>query len=448
LETAHKIPSVRHDQADIFTTSPDRIDPDKNVIATYYVDVVEPLTIDEAGVTIAAEQSIGTWTDVVTANQWIVDNLAAKVFEWRYEDGKHSGILKVAYPTLLIDYETGGFPNLLAILAGNFMGFTPIRSSKLLDVQLPKEVVRSFSGPKFGIEGLRAFLGTTQDRRPHLGTTAKPKVGLTADEVAEAFAEASLGGIDTCKDDETMLNQKFSPLLERVSKVTEALDRVKSQTGKQVIYFPQVTTETHKIRELADKLISHGAKGLMVNFMAAGFSALRALSDDQSVRVPLHAHRAMHAAITRNPRHGISIKVISLLARLAGADLLHVGTALGKLGGKEKFTEIPDIVAAIKGPLEHVKPTFPVASGGLHPGILPQNVALIGRDVQLQLGGGIHGHPAGTRAGALAGRQAIEAIIRNISLEEYAETHAELKVALEHWGEQYTKADVFTALPD
>ncbi len=448
MESPHKIPSIRHDQADIFTTTPDRIEPDKNVIATYYVDVVEPLTIEEAGVTIAAEQSVGTWTDVVTANQWIVDNLAAKVFEWRYEDGKHSGILKVAYPTLLIDYQTGGFPNLLAILAGNFMGFTPIRSSKLLDVQLPKEVVRSFSGPKFGIEGLRAILGTTQDRRPHLGATAKPKVGLTADELAEAFAEASIGGIDTCKDDETMLNQKFSPLLERVSKVTEALDRVKSQTGRQVIYFPQVTTETHKIPELADKLISHGAKGLMVNFMAAGFSALRALSEDSSIKVPLHAHRVVHAALTRNPKHGISVKVISLFARLAGADLLHVGTARGKLGGKEKFVEIPEIVATIKDPLDGLKPTFPVASGGLHPGILPENVALIGKDVQLQLGGGIHGHPWGTRAGALAARQAIDAIMQNIPLEEYARSHQELKVALEHWGEQYAKADAFTALPD
>lgn len=95
-----------------------------------------------------------------------------------------------------------------------------------------------------------------------------------------------------------------------------------------------------------------------------------------------------------------------------------------------------------------MKPTFPVASVGLHPGILPQNVELIGTDVQLQLGGGIHGHPWGTRAGATAGRQSTDAIMLNIPLEEYAKTHPELKAALEHWGEQYAKADVFTVVPD
>lgn len=440
--------SLRHDDAVVFSSLPQQVDPDKNVIATYYVDVAEPLTIDQAGIMIAAEQSVGTWTEVGTANQWIADNLAAKVFERKYEEGKHAGTVKIAFPLLLFDFEAGGFPNLLAILAGNFMGFTPIRNARLVHVHLPKEIIRSFSGPKFGIEGLRQLVGTTKDRRPHIGATAKPKVGLKPTELAEIFHEAALGGIDACKDDETMLNQKFCPLHDRVTKVMEALDRARSQTGKQVLYFPQVTTETHRILELADQLINHGAKGLMVNFMAAGFSALRALAEDPSIKVPLHAHRVLHAALTRNPRHGISITVISLFARLAGADLLHVGTARGKLGGKEKFKEIPLTLEATRNPLEQIKPTFPVASGGLHVGLFPQNIDLLGHDVQLQLGGGIHGHPWGTKAGALAARQALDAIAQKVPLDEFAKTHPELRVALDHWSDKYARADVFTAVPD
>ncbi|MEM1921769.1 MAG: RuBisCO large subunit C-terminal-like domain-containing protein, partial [Desulfurococcaceae archaeon] len=40
----------------------------------------------------------------------------------------------------------------------------------------------------------------------------------------------------------------------------------------------------------------------------------------------------------------------------------------------------------------------------------------------------------GPFAGARAVRQALEAIIENIPLEEYAKTHRELAKALEKWG--------------
>jgi len=49
------------------------------------------------------------------------------------------------------------------------------------------------------------------------------------------------------------------------------------------------------------------------------------------------------------------------------------------------------------------------------------------------MGGGIHGHPFGTRAGAKAARQAIEATMQGIPLKEYANTHEKLKLVLEKW---------------
>jgi len=44
------------------------------------------------------------------------------------------------------------------------------------------------------------------------------------------------------------------------------------------------------------------------------------------------------------------------------------------------------------------------------------------------------GHPDGPAAGAKAVRQALDAIIQGISLDEYAKTHKELARALEKWG--------------
>ncbi|HID72771.1 TPA: hypothetical protein EYP38_02410, partial [Candidatus Micrarchaeota archaeon] len=50
-----------------------------------------------------------------------------------------------------------------------------------------------------------------------------------------------------------------------------------------------------------------------------------------------------------------------------------------------------------------------------------------------QAGGGIHGHPKGTRVGAMAMRQAVDAAMEGIPLPKYAKTHKELAEALKKW---------------
>jgi ribulose-bisphosphate carboxylase large chain len=76
---------------------------------------------------------------------------------------------------------------------------------------------------------------------------------------------------------------------------------------------------------------------------------------------------------------------------------------------------------------------MPVASGGIHPGNLHWNIAFLGTDITVNLGGGIHGHPDGTGIGAKAARQALDAILEGVPLTEAAERHPELKRALQRW---------------
>jgi ribulose-bisphosphate carboxylase large chain len=80
-----------------------------------------------------------------------------------------------------------------------------------------------------------------------------------------------------------------------------------------------------------------------------------------------------------------------------------------------------------------LKPVLPVASGGLHPKLVPALMKYFGKDFVIQAGGGIHGHIDGTFAGATAMRQAVDATMQGKTLEAYAKTHKELKVALELW---------------
>jgi ribulose-bisphosphate carboxylase large chain len=127
------------------------------------------------------------------------------------------------------------------------------------------------------------------------------------------------------------------------------------------------------------------------------------------------------------------MRVVAKVARIVGVDQLHVGTAVGKMSESEE--EVLGNVEALKMPMDGVKPVLPVASGGLHPRLVPALMELFGNDVVIQAGGGIHGHTDGTVAGAMAMRQAVDATLKGETLEEYAEAHKELKVALELWRE-------------
>ncbi len=80
-----------------------------------------------------------------------------------------------------------------------------------------------------------------------------------------------------------------------------------------------------------------------------------------------------------------------------------------------------------------LKPVLPVASGGLHPRLVPALMTTFGNDFVIQAGGGIHGHPKGTICGAKAMRQAVDATLEGKTLDEYAKSHRELDDALKRW---------------
>jgi ribulose-bisphosphate carboxylase large chain len=136
---------------------------------------------------------------------------------------------------------------------------------------------------------------------------------------------------------------------------------------------------------------------------------------------------------------------LAKLMRLIGVSQIHTGTAVGKLTGtktesilladllrKNKIAEVPH--QCLAQDWGSIKTAFPVSSGGLHPGLVPDVLDIYGKDLVLLVSGGIHGHPKGTRAGARATMQAIEAWQEGITLEEKAKKAKELKEALAKWG--------------
>lgn len=408
------------------------IDIETNIIGTYYIKSSK-LSTKQAAEQIAMEESIGTWTDITTETEY-VQRLAAKAFSF---SERKEGIVKVAFPLELFDPEIGGIPNLLSIVAGNLFGLTGLDRVKLLDIDLPKEYVCNYPGPQFGIEGIRELIGTTENRRPHIGTIIKPKVGLTPMDTATVAYEAASGGLDFIKDDETLTSQRFCPFEERLVRVMEKLDLVKEETGKTVLYAANISATNDKLLTLADFARSNGANCLMIDILTTGFGAVQVLAQNR-LKLPLHIHRTMHGALTEG-KHGVSMMVLAKATRLVGGDQFHTGTAAGKMGLADELPDIQRINTFLRDDWYGLKPILPVASGGIHPAIVPINVEKLGTDLVIQAGGGVHGHPQGTRAGAMAMMQAVEAASQNIPLETYAGTHPELASALNKWKDKYSK---------
>ena len=389
-----------------------------DVVCVFNVEP-EDVSIEEAAGAIAAESSIGTWTELTTEKEY-VKKLAAYVFN--IENNK----VKIAYPIEL--FELGNMPNILSSVAGNVFGLKTLRNLRLSDVYFPLKLIKSFKGPKFGIEGVRKLLKVYD--RPLVGTIIKPKLGLKTVDHAKVAYEAWVGGCDIVKDDENLSSQKFNPFKERVLKTLRFRDKAEKEVGEKKVYMVNITSETKEMLKRAKYVVNHGGEYVMVDILTCGFSALQTLRN-QDFNLVIHAHRAGHAALTKNPYHGVSMKVIAKIARVIGVDQLHVGTVVGKMF--ETKEEVMENCEALKMKIGNLKPVLPVASGGLHPSLVPALIQFFGKDFVIQAGGGIHGHKNGTIAGAKAMRQAVEATLKGIPLNEYAETYKELKVALETW---------------
>ncbi|TAJ45734.1 RuBisCO large subunit C-terminal-like domain-containing protein [Methanofollis fontis] len=396
----------------------------EDVTATYYFRPRADTTPEAAAQAIVEEETTGTWTDITTTTEY-VRRLDGEVLS--LEASGKGFVTRVRYPAEI--FEAGNIPQYLSVVAGNLFGLARLEAVRLIDVDFPESLV-PFRGPKFGMEGVRRLIGTTE--RPHVGTIIKPKVGLNPKDTAGVAYHAAVGGVDLIKDDETLTDQTFCRLDERLSAVMERLDEAKEQTGRQVLYAVNISARADEIVERAEHAIDLGANMVMIDVITCGFTALQALAEAQSVRVPIHVHRTMHAAITRNPEHGIAMRPIARIVRMLGGDQLHTGTVSGKMS--HDVDELRGDNAALTEPYFGLKPTFPVASGGLHPGKVAAELTNLGTNIVLQAGGGIHGHPDGTEAGARAMRQAVDAFMEGVSADEYAKDHYELKRALERWG--------------
>jgi len=442
-----------------FYWEPDYVPKDSDILACFKITAQNGISREEAAAAVAAESSTGTWTTVWTDLLTDLDYYKGRAYRIESVPGDDAAFYAfIAYPLDL--FEEGSVVNVMTSLVGNVFGFKALRALRLEDIRFPLAYVTTCGGPPNGIRVERDKMD--KYGRPLLGCTIKPKLGLSAKNYGRAVYECLHGGLDFTKDDENVNSQPFMRWRDRFSFVMEAVKKAEAETGERKGHYLNVTAPTvedmYKRAEFAKEL---GAPIIMHDYLTAGFCANTSLANwCRTNGVLLHIHRAMHAVIDRNPKHGIHFRVLAKILRLSGGDHLHSGTAVGKLEGdraailgwvdlmRDRFIK-EDRSRGIFFDQDwgHMPGLFPVASGGIHVWHMPALLSIFGDDAVFQFGGGTLGHPWGNAAGACANRVALEACVEarnqgcNLELEsrdilKAAATHSpELKIALETWKE-------------
>jgi ribulose-bisphosphate carboxylase large chain len=416
----------------------------ERVIASYLIET--PYDLEYAARVMAGEQSTGTFITVPGETEELKNQFAAKILSIEELDvvptpslpgskapkGNNKEPLyrrgKVVLSFPLHNFGPS-IPNLLSTVAGNLYELREFSGLRLMDLDLPNVFMEKYQGPKFGIEGTRKLADV--HNRPLIGTIVKPSIGLTPENLREVVRDLALAGIDFIKDDELNANPPYAPLKERVKTAMEEIERVADKTGKKVMYAFNITDDIDQLERNYETVVNAGGNCVMVSINSIGLTGvahLRKYSD-----VPIHGHRNQWGAMTRCPQLGMEFTAYQKLCRLAGVDHLHCNAI------NNKFSESNDSV--IKSVKECLTPmlgddtVMPVLSSGQWAGTAQESYSLMETfDVMHLAGGGILGHPGGTDAGVKSMIQGWEAAISGISIHKYAETHIELRQAIEKFG--------------
>ena len=336
----------------------------------------------------------------------------------------HRALVTLSWP---LDNIGPSLPNLITTIAGNLFELQPLSGIRLLDLRLPTAFAEHYAGPKFGIQGTRAFAGVPE--RPLIGTIIKPSVGLSAEATGALVTDLCAGGIDFIKDDELQADGPACPFEDRVKSTMRAVNAAADKTGKKAMVAFNLTGEIDEMRRRHDLVRDCGGTCVMVNLTGVGMSGM--IDIGRHTELPIHAHRAGWGALTRDPLLGWSYPAWSKLWRLAGADHMHVN------GFDNKFTESNESVAAsvasLKDPLFGNSPmcAVPVFSSGQTVRQAAATLNAAGSpDVLVTAGGGIIAHPDGVTEGVKAMRQAYDAAMQGVDVDVYAKEYHELTAAL------------------
>lgn len=417
----------------IFCNELESIDQEKYLITTFYFEHNIPgnqfidhlVMIQRAGLLGAT----GAWVNLKNETQEVRDRLCFKIisyYELPTQDNMKKAVVQFAYPidAFAPDLSSINIPVMMQSPFGNVLMFPG--KCKVLGISFPRSITEQFTGPKFGIEGIRKAVNV--QNRPLLMTIGKPKMGMTPKQVAEQIYEAAMGGSDLYKDDEAFTETWNCSFDDRLDASLESLEKARQKTGRKMLYFITITDEVDRIMEKATMAVKKGANGFLL-CCSAGWSILRVIAQAKKINVPILYHITTSSLYLER----MSFAVFNKISRLCGADILIIPPCWGTLPLTTMEDEIRS-VQILQSSFHNIPRTFPMVGGGVYPGLVPSMVKQYGVDIIFEVGSGVHGHPDGTRIGCEAFREAIDAAVAGIPLEKASQNKPSLKVTIDKWG--------------
>lgn len=393
---------------------------DKYFIVTYYLEAKTSLKV--ASWNLAIGQSIGNPNN---RSQWETDEMFENHSCFILADEKEletqtQGIVKISFSLENINLEEDGISQIMCHVAGGQVDILEIQKCHVLDITLPTEVENFFRlKPAYGIDGWRKF--NKVENKPFFGGIIKPKVGMNPQVLLEAVKEMVYGGVNFIKEDELLGNPNHCPLEERVPLITKWL----KENAPDVIYCFCINGDSPYALQRAQFVSDNGGNGIHINVWS-GLGVYRAIRK-QNPNLWIHFQKSGDKFFTdrRAPFH-IYWPVICKIAGWSGVDSIHAGMIGGYMNQDEE--ELGDALKVLWN-----YNIVPALSCGMHPGLVEYINKKIGSiDWMANVGGAMHGHPMGTRAGGLA---MIQAINGQTDGKEY-------KSAIEKWGTKEFSEDL------
>jgi len=231
------------------------------VVATYFF-ALRTMTLGKAAAEIAYHATSGIKHPPPGS---LLEQCTAKAAGvYAFDSGGRIGLLHVVFPLKMMLQGDGHLTScdLLHTVAGAIVfDVYENQDARLVALQIPEPVLRTFPGPAYGPEGLRRRTGFAPDE-PAFGTILKPTAGITPEEVGQLVAEAAVCPLFMfVKEDEDLYpNLDYSPVRERTRLAVAAIERAREKRGgKGLIFAPHVTGAPHEILDTVRAVLEAGA---------------------------------------------------------------------------------------------------------------------------------------------------------------------------------------------
>jgi ribulose 1,5-bisphosphate carboxylase large subunit-like protein len=344
------------------------------VVATYFM-ALRTLRLEKAAAEIAYHATSGIKNP--PAGSLLAQCTASAAGVDLFDSTGRLGLLHVAFPLRMMLQPDGHLTSCdLLHTAASAILFDVYENqdSRLIALQLPDSVLRSFPGPAHGPEGFRRLCGLPPGE-PAFGTILKPTAGLTAAEVGRLTGEAASSPLlSFIKEDEDLYpNLDYAPMRERTRLAKEAIARVMDRRGgRGLVFLPHASGAPGEILATVEAALEAGAEGVMFSESFAG-GTVRLVREAFRDQPPLiYGHNAGIGVKTR----AIWREVIDLLARLDGIDFrqtapVRPGLPFLKPYGQE-WAASEEILSR---PLPGIAPAVLVRAGALDQGNIGLNLA-------------------------------------------------------------------------